>query len=117
MSVRFLADENFNRAIVNGVLRLAPALDIVRVQDVGLRTLDDLTILEWAARDGRVLLSHDAATIPHFAHHRITAGLPIAGVFIASATMPVGAVIDDLVVVAQASVSADWEGLVTYLPL
>ncbi|WOQ17354.1 DUF5615 family PIN-like protein [Raineyella sp. W15-4] len=52
MSVRFLADEDFNRAIVNGLLRLAPETDIVRVQDVGLRTLDDPTILAWAAREG-----------------------------------------------------------------
>ncbi|MGC0252471.1 hypothetical protein [Pseudactinotalea sp. Z1748] len=41
----------------------------------------------------------------------------MAGVFIAPATMPVGTVIADLVVVAQASVNADWEGRVTYLPL
>lgn len=41
----------------------------------------------------------------------------MAGVFIASATMPVGMVIADLVVVTQVSVNADWEGRVSYLPL
>lgn len=61
MSIRFLADENFNRAIIDGVLRYAPEADVVRVQDLDLRTVDDdPTILEWAAREGRVLLSHDA---------------------------------------------------------
>lgn len=35
MSLRLLADENLNRAIVNGVMRLSPDADIVRVQDVG----------------------------------------------------------------------------------
>jgi hypothetical protein len=37
----FLADENFHRAIVRGLLRRKPDLDIVRVQDVGLSGVDD----------------------------------------------------------------------------
>ena len=36
-----VADENFNNAIVRGLLRIKPALDIVRVQDVGLSSADD----------------------------------------------------------------------------
>ena len=31
---------------------------IVRVQDVGLSGADDLTILQWAAEQGRILLTH-----------------------------------------------------------
>lgn len=51
MSVRFLVDENLNRVIANGVLRLVPDAGIVRVQDVGLRALDDPAIVEWAAQE------------------------------------------------------------------
>ena len=58
--LRFLADEDFNRAIVRGVLRSRPAVDIVRVQDMGLRTQEDAVILDWAASEGRILLMHDA---------------------------------------------------------
>ena len=36
-----------------------PTLDIVRVQDVGLRTASDPDILAWAASEGRILLTHD----------------------------------------------------------
>jgi len=39
--VRFVADENFNNDIVRGMLRRAPDLDIVRVQDVELSGADD----------------------------------------------------------------------------
>ncbi len=67
MSVRFLADENLNREIVTGLLRLVEDIDIVRVQDVGLRTVDDPVILQWAAAEGRVLVTHDIATVPDFA--------------------------------------------------
>ena len=41
MTVSFAADENFNRNIVRGLQRRTASLDIVRVQDVGLRTAED----------------------------------------------------------------------------
>jgi hypothetical protein len=46
-----LADENFNNDIVRGLLRKKPELDIVRVQDVGLRGAEDPVVLEWAANE------------------------------------------------------------------
>jgi len=52
--LRFAVDENFNLHIVSGVLRRLPGIDIARVQDAGLEGSDDPTILEWAAREGRV---------------------------------------------------------------
>jgi hypothetical protein len=42
--LRFVADEDFTRAIVRGVLRTRSDIDIVRVQDVGLRTQMDKCI-------------------------------------------------------------------------
>ena len=52
--IKFLADENLNNQIVRGVLRQNPDIDIVRVQDVGLKGADDPDVLSWAAQDGRV---------------------------------------------------------------
>jgi len=57
--MRLLSDENFNGAILRGLIRRLPKLDVVRVQDVGLRQTDDATILEWAANEDRILLTHD----------------------------------------------------------
>ncbi|MGI9063016.1 MAG: DUF5615 family PIN-like protein [Pseudonocardiaceae bacterium] len=62
------ADENLNNDIIRGVLRHNPKIDIVRVQDVGLRGADDPTVLEWAAAEGRVLLTHDVATMSRYAY-------------------------------------------------
>ena len=75
--MRFLADENFNIDIVRGLLRRKTDLDIVRVQDVGLSGADDPTVLEWAAREGRVLFTHDVSTITNYAYERISAGKPM----------------------------------------
>jgi hypothetical protein len=62
--LRLAADENFNFHIIKGVLRRFPELDIVRVQDLDLEGADDPTVLEWAADQGRVLLTHDVNTLP-----------------------------------------------------
>ena len=77
--LRFVADENFNNDVVRGMLRRAPDLDIVRVQDVELSGADDPTVLEWAAQAGRILLTHDVKTITQYAYERIRAGLPMPG--------------------------------------
>lgn len=63
MTVQFVADENFNRRIVVGLQRRIANIDVVRVQDVGLRSADDPAVLQWAADHGRVLLTHDAKTM------------------------------------------------------
>ena len=70
--MRWVADENFNNDIVRGLLRRRPDIDLVRIQDVGLSGVDDPTVLEWAANEGRVLLSHDASTITRYAYERLT---------------------------------------------
>ena len=46
-----IADGNFNNTIVRGLLRIKPGLDIVRVQDIGLFSADELTVLAWAAQE------------------------------------------------------------------
>ena len=41
-----ISDENFNGDILRGLYRRRPDLDVVRVQDVGLKAASDQTILE-----------------------------------------------------------------------
>ena len=59
----FITDEGFNRNILRGVLARDPAIAIVRVQDVGLSGASDPDILEWAAQEGRIVLTHDKRTM------------------------------------------------------
>lgn len=86
--MRILADENFNNDIVRGLLRRKPDLNIVRIQDVGLSGSDDPTVLEWAACEERVLLTHDVSTITRYAYERINAGKGMPGVFEVSRKAP-----------------------------
>ena len=114
---RFLADENFNNQIVRGVFRQNPDIDIVRVQDVGLSGVDDPTVLEWAAQEGQIVLTHDVATMTTFAYQRIKAGLPMPGLFEVSRRLPVGVAIEEIILIAECSLKGEWEGQVRFLPL
>ncbi len=115
--LRLVADENFNNDIVRGLLRQRPDLDIVRVQDVGLSEADDPRILEWAAREARVLLTHDVTTITRYAYERVRAGKPMPGVFEVSRQVQMGVAIEDILLIAECSLEGEWEGQVRYLPL
>ncbi|MEO0809000.1 MAG: DUF5615 family PIN-like protein, partial [Cyanobacteria bacterium J06643_4] len=59
--IKFLADENFNNQIVRGVLLKEPSIDMARVQDVGLSGINDPNVLSWAAKQNRVVLTHDVS--------------------------------------------------------
>ena len=115
---RFLADENFNGRILRGLLRRVSGLDVVRAQDVAaICGRDDPTVLEWAASEGRVLLTHDVSTMRDHAYRRILAGKPMPGVFEVNTDLPIGLAIEELAMIARASSPGEWEGQVQYLPL
>ena len=116
--LRFLADENLNNDILRGLLRQNAALDIVRVQDIiGLSGADDPAVLAWAAREGRVLLTHDVTTLTDDAYRRVAAGQPMPGVFAVGRTVPISRAIEDILLLAECSFEDEWEGQVRYLPL
>jgi Domain of unknown function (DUF5615) len=112
-----LSDEDFNNAIVRGVLRTRSDIDIVRVQDVGLRTQDDRVVLAWAAEEGCILLTHDAKTMPAHAYERVLQTLPMPGVFVVQQEEAIGHIIEDIILLAEGSLEGEWEGKVNYLPL
>jgi hypothetical protein len=114
--VRLLTDENFNGAILRGLVRRLPELDIVRVQDVGLIHTDDPDILEWAANEGRILLTHDVATITMYAYERVNQGLPMLGVVEVIGTAPIGKIIDDLELFICCSQPDEYECQILFIP-
>ncbi len=69
--LRLAADEDFNGRIVRGLRRRDPKLDIRRVQDTDVFGASDEEVLEWAAAEDRVLLTHDVATMTASAHERV----------------------------------------------
>lgn len=112
-----VADENFNNAIVRGFLRGKPDLDIVRVQDVGSSAADDRTILEWAANEDRILLTHDVTTITKYAYERVGAGKYMPGVIEVSRKVSLGVAVEEILYVAEVCDHGELNGQIIYLPL
>lgn len=115
--MRILADENVKGAIVRGLLRVRPLLDIITVEDAGIREMPDPALLEWAATEERVLISHDARTMPEFFKLHLEAGKRSPGVFIIPSRLSVGRAIDDLVLLIECSTEGEWENILLRLPL
>ena len=115
--IRFAADENLNDAIVRGLLRRCPDLDIMRIRDTVMRAAGDPAVLEWAAAEGRVVLTHDVSTMTKHAYERVLAGKRMAGVFEIGHKVPVAVAIEELLLIAECSLEGEWEGQVRYLPL
>ena len=112
-----LTDEDVHGDILAGLRRRQPLLDIVRVQDVGLRHTPDPAILEWAAHAGRVVVSVDKKTLAVDAWDRVARGLPMPGVIILRIVLTIGRAIDELEVAAIAGRLEDLRNQVVYLPM
>jgi hypothetical protein len=111
----FLADENFNGVVLRGLLLRLPTLDIVRVQDLEIAGFKDPPVLEWAAAQTRILLTHDVRTIPRYAYDRVRAGMPMPGVIAVARDLPIGWIIAELLIIALCGVPEDFEGQVHFL--
>lgn len=79
--IRFAADEDFSHAIVRALRRSLPDLDIVTIQDAGGSGWPDPRVLEWAAAERRVLLTHDVNTMIGHARARVERGEIVSGLF------------------------------------
>jgi hypothetical protein len=115
--MRLLADENFHSDILRGLLRAKPTLDFVRVQDTELYQADDSIVLEWAARENRILLTHDVHTMIGYAYDRVEDGLPMPGVIEVSNDISLGQAINELLLVIDASEPSELKDRVIYIPL
>jgi hypothetical protein len=115
--IRFIADEDFDGRIVRGLLRRKSDLDLLRVQDVGLSGASDEKLLEWAADNNRVVVTHDRRTMPRFVKDRLVAGMHVPGVLIVDDWAPVGICIENLELIAECGEEYEWQDKIIYLPL
>lgn len=116
MTVRFLADENLDVAIVQGLLG-RPPLDIMDVKTAGLRGTGDPALLDLAAQGDRVLITYDRHTMPRHVRDRVAAGGHTPGVFmLAQEQNAIGKIIEDLLLVWTASHSDECRNRIVYLP-
>ena len=115
--LRLLTDEDVHGDIIDGLRRRQPAVDLIRVQDVGLGHTPDSMILEWAAQQGRVVVSVDKKTLAVAAWDRVARGLPMPGVAILRVLLTIGQAIHELELIALVGNPDDFRDQVIYLPM
>jgi Domain of unknown function (DUF5615) len=114
--IRFQADADLHRGIVLSARRREPSIDFTLATEVAIVGLADPQVLEIAAQQGRILVTHDRRTMPGHFRDRLTGGASSPGVFIVSQFEPVGSVVEVLLMVWAASDPADWHNQIRHLP-
>jgi len=116
--VKWLADENFRNAIVRGLLRKAPAFEIVRAQDVReISGQDDRVLLRFATTEGRVVATHDLSTMIPAMCEQMRLESRCAPIVMVPDSLPVATAVDDILVLEGCATEADWAAGVIYIPL
>jgi predicted nuclease of predicted toxin-antitoxin system len=117
---RFLADEDFGHTIVKALRRRLPGINILRIQDAGLRGAGDSAVLRYAKEHDRILLTHDSHTMPgHFDTLllELGPGEHSPGVMWIAQESPIGIAVAAIEVVYLASSHEEWRNQFVHLPL
>lgn len=80
--IMYQADANLDIDIVFGLRRLQPDIDFQTADDANLRGVADPEVLAIAARQGRILVSHDRRTMPTHFSTLLMSGQHSAGVIL-----------------------------------
>jgi len=116
VSIRFLADADLRQSIVTAVVRREPAIDFQSAIEAGLPGLLDPAVLALSAEAGRILVTHDAKTMPgHFGDFIATARSP--GVLIVPQHLPTVAAVEELVLIWATTEASEWVNRICRLPL
>jgi predicted nuclease of predicted toxin-antitoxin system len=113
---RFLADEDLRFEIVLAARRLEPTIDFPSVVELGRAGASDLDQLEFAHREGRIIVSHDVNTLRGLAGARIADGRGVSGVLLTAQRSPTREVAETIVLIWAASDAAEWVDRVVFIP-
>ncbi|MEO6165593.1 MAG: DUF5615 family PIN-like protein [Candidatus Binatia bacterium] len=116
MKIRFQADADLNQIILLATVRREPSIDFQTAGVAGLASRTDREVLDIAARDGRLLVTHDQKTMPrHFAEFVTTATSP--GLLVIPQHLSIATVVEDLRLIWSLTEAEEWINRVSYLPL
>lgn len=99
--LRLASDADVNGAILRGLERRRPDVDLVRAQEALPQGTSDPAVLAWASAENRVLITNDRNTMVGFAYQRVAAGEPMPGVIVTTNEQTVGSAINDILLIAE----------------
>lgn len=116
MKIAFQADNDLDQTILKAIWQVEPSIDFNPANELNLHGLDDLTVLELAALEKRILVSSDQKTMPyHFAEfiqNQIS-----YGVIIVRQSLPLNVAVEEIFLIWLNYKVEDWINRIAYLPL
>jgi hypothetical protein len=94
LNLRFQADCDLKSAILKGVLRREPSIDFASAVEAELEGVGDPEVLECAARNGRVLVTHDRRTMLQHFRNYLAEGRSSPGLLVVSQGASIGLVVE-----------------------
>ena len=116
MKLRFLADADLNFQIVVAVRQWERAIDFQSANEARLKGMKDPQVLSYAAREGRILVTHDRSTMPDYFSSFIKSHQS-PGLIIISQQLAISVAGNDLKLMWAASEAEEWANQITFLPL
>lgn len=114
--IRLLADESLSGVIIKQVRRQLPESDFLSATDIALLGAEDPEVLEWAARNGRIVVASDVETMIGHAYQRVKTGRPMPGLVHVPQWVSIGVAVGDLMVMLECSDESEWLNRVVHLP-
>ncbi len=115
--LRLLIDENFNHRILRGLKARLPLIDYRVVRQIGMSGFPDLELLRWAAKENRIIVTHDRETMIRDAMHCLKIGERIAGLIFVPDQLAIGHAISDLELIVECLSPAELTEQIKYLPI
>lgn len=115
MKIKFQADADLNQNIVNAVLRIESKIDFQTAINANLTGLVDNQVLELAANQRRILVSHDKRTMTKYFGEFITHSKSY-GVLIVPKKLPVIEVAQNIILIWEIFTDEEWINRIAFLP-
>jgi hypothetical protein len=109
VKIRFQADNDLRKAISRAIIRRNSQIDFRTTPNT------DVEVLELAAREGRILISHDFQTMPG-RFRKFIESQRSPGVFLIAQDLPVSEASESLVAIWAATAPEEWENRLCLIP-
>ena len=116
---RYLIDENISPKYRTQLLYHEPSLTVLAVGDKGAppKSTPDPEILVWCEQNQFNLITNNRESMPQHLSDHLSAGHHVPGIFTINLEVPMGKIIDELLLIAGASDADEYMDQITYIPL
>ena len=116
---RYLIDENISGVYRTQLLHHEPSLTVLMIGDEGApaRGTSDPEILHWCEQNHFNLITNNRKSMPQHLVDHLAAGCHVPGIIMINSGVPMGTILDDLILIAGASHEDEFRDHIIYIPL